>query len=718
MSENQPLTFKQNHRQWADVLPAALILVAIAAAYGNSLWGPFIFDDEPAIVHNPTIRELQPVWKSLCPPADGCTVRGRPVLNFSLAVNYALHGLNVGGYHVVNLAIHMAAALALFGIVRRTAVVFPGSAQVPAGRAKAESDSRGRASGPNVPRRPKSGRNRRAHTALANHDHDHEYMVPDMVPGMVPDAGLHGHSAFITCVALTVALLWAVHPLQTESVTYIAQRAESLMGLFFLLTLYCFIRGAQSGKATSWHAASVLACLLGMATKEVVLSAPLLVLLYDRAFLAGSFREAWLRRRGYYLALAATWLVLAGLVANTGLLARSYAGRLPSSQWFTWREYLATQPGVIVHYLRLAFWPSQLCLDYNWPAARTAAAVLPPAIVVIAQLALTAWTVIKRPAWGFLAPGSSSSLRPRRAFCPSRAPRPSSTACTCRWRRLLAALWPAQCLAGQWLAHRGMIAPRTLLAGGGCLAICAAVALGALTFQRNARYRSEESIWRDTLAKSPGSYRAHANLGAALARHGRLDEAADELKKALEIMPDFEIVRDELGVVAEGQCKLGEVLAEHGEPAEALDHYEKALDNKPDLADAHFGMGNALIALGRSGEAIRHYEKAVAIKPDEIAALNNLAWLRATHPDPKLRDGEKAVAAAQRAVNYSPDDPNLLGTLAAALAEAGRFREAARTASKAADIALRAGNRSLAESIQVKLRLYETGKPFREPGSL
>ena len=105
-----------------------------------------------------------------------------------------------------------------------------------------------------------------------------------------------------------------------------------------------------------------------MACKEVMVSAPLIVLLYDRTFCAGSFREAWRRRYGLYLALAGTWLLLGWLVVSAGSLGGS-AGS--GARQFTWWSYLLTQPGVIVHYLRLALWPSGLCLDYGWPAAQT-----------------------------------------------------------------------------------------------------------------------------------------------------------------------------------------------------------------------------------------------------------------------------------------------------------------------------------------------------------
>src|SRR5262249_40789195 len=115
-------------------------------------------------------------------------------------------------------------------------------------------------------------------------------------------------------LAMIVAAIWVVHPLQTESVTYIIQRAESLMGLFFLLTLYCSIRGFQSPHPAWWYLAAIIACGLGMGTKEVMVSAPLLVLLYDRLFVPGSFRELVQRRWGLYVGLGATWLILAAVL--------------------------------------------------------------------------------------------------------------------------------------------------------------------------------------------------------------------------------------------------------------------------------------------------------------------------------------------------------------------------------------------------------------------
>ncbi len=169
---------------------AAAIVTCGLAAYSNSLRGPFVFDDLSSIVENPSIRSLWPIWPVFSPTGHGSTVQGRPLVNLSLAINYAVGGTdNVVGYHVVNMILHMLAGLTLFGVFRRTLV------------------------------------------------------LPSM-----PDKVRHAS----TWLALGAALLWLVHPLQTSAVTYVIQRAGVMMGLFYLLTLYCFIRGDDSLKSRGW----------------------------------------------------------------------------------------------------------------------------------------------------------------------------------------------------------------------------------------------------------------------------------------------------------------------------------------------------------------------------------------------------------------------------------------------------------------------------------
>jgi len=251
-------------------LPPLLIILAGVLAYWNSFDGVFLYDDIESIRDNPHIRQLWPLSEAMSLPlwGGGMSLDGRPLLSLSLALNHALLGPEPWGYHLVNLLIHIAAGLLLFGIVRRTL---------------------------GLPR----FRERYA-ASPGSHGDPH--------PGPLPEG--EGVSR-ATWLAFAIAAIWLVHPLQTESVTYIVQRAESLMGMLFLLTVYCAIRGftinpcaaapkdwrppdspslggRQSfGAASRWYLASILACALGMGVKEVMFSAPLVVLLYDYVFISG-----------------------------------------------------------------------------------------------------------------------------------------------------------------------------------------------------------------------------------------------------------------------------------------------------------------------------------------------------------------------------------------------------------------------------------------------
>jgi hypothetical protein len=209
---------------------AALLVLAALAAYHNTFRVPFLFDDLPSVVDNPTIRHLGDLGSVLFPNAGhGITVGGRPVLNLSLALCYAVSGTNIWSYHAFNLLIHVLAGLALFGVVRRTLVLI----------GSREQGARSREEGA-------QGAQVAGYRSMAGQLNGHGSSTLDLRPRPLPPAPsplLLGTNA--TAVAFAVALLWTLHPLQTEAVTYIIQRTESLMGLFVLLTLYCFIRAAE-----------------------------------------------------------------------------------------------------------------------------------------------------------------------------------------------------------------------------------------------------------------------------------------------------------------------------------------------------------------------------------------------------------------------------------------------------------------------------------------
>jgi tetratricopeptide (TPR) repeat protein len=570
-----------------------LIIAAGIWAYHNSFQGPFILDDVSSILENPHIRHLWPIGEALSPSANSM-VGGHPVVNLSLAVNYALGGLAVWGYHALNLTIHILAALTLFGIVRRTLL------------------------------RP----------VLEAH---------------------FGASALPLAVA--VAILWAVHPLQTEAVTYLSERGESLMGLFYLLTLYGFIRGVESPGHGRWFVLSVVACALGMATKEVMVTAPLMVLLYDRTFVSQSFREAWSRHGRLYLGLAGTWLLLGYLMAGSrNLLDRSVGYGLGITGWI----YALTECRVVVHYLWLALWPAPLVFDYGdaitditiWHFAEAA----PYALILAVLVAGVLVELRRQPAMGFLGAWIFVILAPSSSVVPV-AGQPMAEH---RMYLPLAAVVTIAVVGAFALGKRLFNKQQGVVLG--CMAGgFVAVLLAFLTIQRNRDYYSALTIWQDTVDKRPDNPRALNNLGNALVQLGRRQEAMGHYEQALRIQPDY----------AETHNNLGNTLFRLGRTQEAIGHYEQALRINPDLAKAHNNLGNALLQSGKVQEAISHYEQALQIRPDLAEAHNGLGYAL-------LQAGKvpEAIEQDQQALRIKPDYADGYNNLGLALVQQGRLREA------------------------------------------
>ena len=564
----------------ATALACIALLLAVFAAYANSFSGPFIYDDQPSIVENPTLRHWWRIGELLSPPRGGATVSGRPALNLSFALNYAISGTDVRGYHAANILIHALAALALLGLVRRT------------------------------------------------------LLLPELRDRFAPAA---------LPVALAVAALWALHPLQTEAVTYLAQRAESLMVLFYLVTLYCFLRSTQSPTPRRWQVLAFASCLLGMATKENMVSAPILVLLLDRALIAGSFAAAWRSRARFYLALAATWILLGALVASTGGTRDSSAG---FGVGVVWWDYALTQFPALATYLKLSFWPRPLVFDYGTFFIHDLAVVWPQACLVAALVGVTLFALWRRPVLGFLGGLFFAILAPTSLM-------PGTTQMIVEHRMYLP-LAPLAVLVVVAIFRTG--GRRSLL-----LPLVVAAGLGCLTFQRNADYRSELAIWQDTVAKRPDSVTAQTALGSALAKVGRTAEAIVVDQTALRLQPHFALA---LG-------NLGNALNESGRPAEALPVLEEALRLKPHYSLIHINLGVTLDLLKQPEAALAHYETAVQLKPSDPSAQNDFgdSLSRAG----KLEDG---ITHLQEALRLKPDYVEAQYNLAAALARAGRMTEA------------------------------------------
>ncbi|MBI4597300.1 MAG: tetratricopeptide repeat protein [Candidatus Omnitrophica bacterium] len=558
----------QSASSWFKIL----IILTGLWAYHNSFGGPFIFDDIPAIVTNRHVHHLWPLWDVLTAAERGA-FNGRPLITFTLALNYALGGVTVWGYHAVNLAIHLAASLALFGIARRTIRMRQ-----------------------RLPEGP-------------------------------------GTSGAAEGLALAVALIWLVHPLQTASVTYIIQRSESLMGLCYCAALYSVIRSAEAAHPRRWRMAAVVWCGLGMASKPSMATLPFVAFAYDRFVLSRTEADARCQRRSLFLSLITVCAIIGGVLPFITVLAAPEAS-FPYQPVTPW-AYLLTQTKVVWHYLRLVVWPSPLALDYAWPLSTRLADVWPAALGCVAVLILIGWALRRAPVAGGLAAIAVALLALSSSVVPL-----ADAACEYRMYLPLAPII-ALIVLGAWRLL-GRFAPpsaRPRIAAG--LLAVSVVVLGSRTIRRNADYRSSDAIWAATVAARPDNPRARLYLGNALIDAGRRDEARAQLTRALQLKPDY----------AEAHSNLGKILEQQGDLGAAMRRYQRALAINPLLIEAHNNAANVHMRLGQPSAAIAAYHRALQIAPHAATVRYNLG--NAYAQQDRWAEAAAAYAAAIR------DDPTL-----------------------------------------------------------
>jgi tetratricopeptide (TPR) repeat protein len=445
-----------------------------------------------------------------------------------------------------------------------------------------------------------------------------------------------------------------------------------------------------------------------MMSKEVMVTAPVLVLLYDRTFVAGSFRSAWTQRRGYYLALGATWTVL-GWLLTTGLSQRSVGFGLGVSP----ASYALTECRALLLYLKLALWPSPLVFDYGAIYSFNLAAVVASAVILLLLLGWTVHAIRRGSAVGFVGGCFFLLLAPTSSVVPV-AEQPIAE------NRMYLPL--ATIVVAGVFAARAAMGPRARAA---CL--IATAGLGVLTVVRNEDYRSELTLWMDTAHKRPQNARAsyncgvalldlgraakaegyfdrairlnprepkhHNSLGNALLELGRIPEAVTRFAEAVRLQPSyarawynygtalfrqgdtsgaserFEMALRHQPQFAEAHTALGNVFFQGDRAAQALMHYEAALRINPTLADAHYNGGSACLELGRIEEAIGHFAAAARLKPNDAEIRNN-------HGAALLRAGRvvEAIAQFEHALRLKPDYSEARENLALARAEMGRAK--------------------------------------------
>lgn len=560
--------------------------------------------------------------------------------------------------------------------------------------------------------------------------------------------------------------IFALHPVQVESVAWITERKNVLMGFFFLLTLLAWISFVDERTKRPVLFYLVALALYGLAlsakTTACTLPAALLLIL-------------WLRRKRIdsrrVLQIIPFFLIGLGMGFITIWWERYHQGTSRVLFGFlSPLERILIASRAVWFYLSKLLWPSNLTFIY--PRWTVSSAHPIDYLWLLAAVALCTGIYFVRRYVGrsveVAAVFFAATLSPVLGFI---------MLYTFRYTFVADHYQYLACIGPIALASAGVATLAQLFKTSRCLILsvawCAVAALAVLTWRQSAMYGDIEILWRTTLARNPNCWMAHNNLGIVLFQKGKIDEAMAHYRRTLEMQPDFWDADYNLGSALlqkgevdkaivycnravegepndpDAQVSLGNALAQKGRLDEAIVHYEKALAIRPEYLIAHYSLGNALlqkgdidaaifhcraalsifpehagaminlaVALDQKGQvadAIVNYEKALAISPQSISVLNNLAWLLATSSNGSLRDGNQALELARRADQLS-GGANLIvrRTLSAAYAEIGEFVKATEIAQGALSKAEAQGDRELATELQKEVIIYQAGLPYHE----
>ncbi|HEX5218487.1 MAG TPA: tetratricopeptide repeat protein [Verrucomicrobiae bacterium] len=518
--------------------------------------------------------------------------------------------------------------------------------------------------------------------------------------------------------SVAVAALFALHPLRLESVAWASERKDVLCAFFGLLCLMAYARYASrvtcqvSGKACVrarlWYAASLLLLALGLMSKAMLVTWPFVMLLLDvwplQRFGLSTLNSQRLTLR-HLLLEKVPFLALCLVVCVITLIVQQEAGAVADMNKVAITDRIVNAVMSYVRYLGHAIWPAKLAVIYPHPAVFYATAERWPgwaigvaAVALVAVSVLCVRTLRARPylavGWfwylGTLVPVlglvqvGEQALADRYTYLPLIGP-------------AIAVVW-ALTAATEKLSFQ-----RQLCFG---LGTAVAVACVVLTREQLAYWRNTVTLFERTLQVTSANPSAHFALGTGLESSGNIEQAIREYEAAVAINPRYK----------KAHYNLGQTFRKQQRWREAAVHYRAVLEVDSKDVPSHLNLAAVLSAQGQTRDAILHYNRALRLDPGSVEALNNLAWIHATCPVAEFRDGTKAVQFGLRACELSSNSvPTVVGTLAAAYAEAGKFAEAIKTAEQARDLASRQGLADVARRNQGLIELYRAGKAYHEP---
>ena len=612
-----------------DGLVILILGIVAILVYSNTLSTPFVFDDVIHITGNPYIRLQHFTMEGIKDAALKGYARNRPVPMMSFALNYYFHRYNVFGYQLVNIIIHMMTGIFLYLFIKITLwIIGTGIGSAP--------------------------------------DPSFDRIYNNRAP-----------------IAFLATLIWLVHPVQTQSVTYIVQRMNSMAAMFFILSILLYAKGRSLQEKkfciykpevtypeppknrtlpeettdrisevdhnkpatyikrpfTSylWFTGSFLAGIMALFSKEISLTLPFLIFLYEWYFFQG-LSKTWIKQRLLLFAIVLTGLAA---VAFFYLGANPLKGILSGYDLydFTLKQRVLTEFRVVIFYISLILFPlpARLNLDHDFSLSNSLIEPLTtlPSLAVIIGLTALALYIAKKERlysfcilWFFGNLVIESSIIGIEIIYEHRIYLPSMLVC------LLVVIFAYKHIRLKWVK---------------VALLCGIVMVFSIwTYERNSVWKDEITLWEDCVKKSPASVRSLSNLASNLYIKGKFEEAAGLLKNAVRLDPDDEKVHVHLGNVffAQGNrdqaidhyrkalklypaydmahINLGSVLLLEGRIQEAVVHFEEALRINNFNDQAHSNLAKALLKAGKTQEAVIHFKKAIRINPDNVAAYNNL----------------------------------------------------------------------------------------------
>lgn len=568
-----------------------LVVSSCVAVYWGTFQVPFVFDDLYRIVNNPDIRGFDRFisWSFF--------LEQRPLVDLTFAFNYHFGGINVWGYHLVNLLIHIANGILVYIL---TLTIFKRLGSL-----------------------------------------DARFQVN-----------------YAVALALLAALIFSVHPLQTQAVTYISQRYTSLAALFYLLSVLCYIYGRtsqlsaanQSGimRNLSPGLLFVLCFVSGLAaflSKQNAISLPLVILFMEYALFDRTW-SGWRIKLKWMAPLAGAFMIFvlagAGLFKGELSLARlfeDFSALSRETDSVGRFQYLVTQFAVLLVYLRLLLWPAGQSLDYMYPFVQGFSWISFSGFLVLLGLIFAVVFFLRRMPlvslgifWMLAALSVESGIIPiNDALVEHRLYLP-----------MVGFVWVVSAVLVKLVRK-----PAIYLPAGFALVLVFSV----VSIERNKVWQSSLSLWSDVVDKHPHNHRARFNLGNALREKQSLTEAERQYLIALDLREDY----------AQTHYNLGLTYQAREMPMEALKHFQAAVEIRPAYVQALVNMAVVLEGLGRVVEAFESINAAYGIRPDDPAINYNLGflYLRSQRPE----KAEKYILRAKNAGHRPVEVGFVLGNI-------------------------------------------------------